>query len=317
MKLKPKISIIGCGNVGVRYAYSLIIKGIARELVMIDIDKERLEGEVMDLSHTAPYTDPVKIMAGDYEDIKNSDLVVITAGKKQKPGETRIDLLEKNVELFRKIIPKIISVDSKAIILVVSNPVDILSYVTYKLSDKPSNEVLGSGTSLDTARFRYHLSKYCNVNAKNVHAYILGEHGDSELPVWSKAMVGGTLINDYCKIFNIDEDDNSKDSLESIFNDVRDSAYKIIDRKGETSYGIGLNMARITQAIVNEENTILPVSTLIQDYYDINDVYLSLPSVINRGGISKVLQIKLNDKEKNQFQESANKLKEITKKLEI
>jgi L-lactate dehydrogenase len=313
----PKISIIGCGNVGTRYAYALTIKGIAREIVMVDIDRKRLEGEVMDLSHTAPYTSPVDIIAGDYNDIEGSEMVVITAGKNQKPGETRTDLVHKNVDLFKKIIPKIHEYSPKSIYLVVSNPVDILSYVTFRLSGKPKNEVLGSGTTLDTARFRYLLAKYCQINARNVHAYILGEHGDSEFPVWSSAMIGGMLIKDYRKMCQFSNLGESDEQLSYIFEKVKNSAYKIIDRKGETSYGIGLALARISQAIINDENTILSVSTFIEDYYGIDDLYLSLPSVINKNGIKRTLKIGLDDEEVNKFRFSANKIKDIIQKINI
>ena len=313
----PKISIIGCGNVGTRYAYALTIKGIAREIVMVDIDRKRLEGEVMDLSHTAPYTSPVDIIAGDYNDIEGSEMVVITAGKNQKPGETRTDLVHKNVDLFKKIIPKIHEYSPKSIYLVVSNPVDILSYVTFRLSGKPKNEVLGSGTTLDTARFRYLLAKYCQINARNVHAYILGEHGDSEFPVWSSAMIGGMLIKDYRKMCQFSNLGESDEQLSYIFEKVKNSAYKIIDRKGETSYGIGLALARISQAIINDENTILSVSTFIEDYYGIDDLYLSLPSVINKNGIKRTLKISLDDEEVNKFRFSANKIKDIIQKINI
>lgn len=310
-ELSPKISIIGGGNVGIRYAYALIIKGIAREIVLIDIDRKRLEGEVMDLSHTAPYTSPVNIIAGDYEDIKESDIVVITAGKNQKQGETRIDLVHKNIELFKKIIPKIYEYAPNSIYLVVSNPVDILSYAAYKISGKPKNEVLGSGTTLDTARFRYLLAKYYQINARNVHAYILGEHGDSEFPIWSSAMIGGILIKDYHEIHEMQE---SERDLNGIFESVKNSAYKIIERKGETSYGIGLALARISKAIINDENTILSVSTLIEDYYGMNDLYLSLPSIINKKGVQESLKISLNKEEAKQFRYSAEKIKEIIQK---
>ncbi|TFF84232.1 MAG: L-lactate dehydrogenase [Promethearchaeota archaeon] len=313
----PKISIIGCGNVGTRYAYALTIKGIAREIVMVDIDRKRLEGEAMDLSHTAPYTSPVDIIAGDYNDIEGSEMVVITAGKNQKPGESRIDLVHKNVDLFKKIIPKIHEYSPKSIYLVVSNPVDILSYVTFRLSGKPKNEVLGSGTTLDTARFRYLLAKYCQINARNVHAYILGEHGDSEFPVWSSAMIGGMLIKDYRKMCQFSNLGESDEQLSYIFEKVKNSAYKIIDRKGETSYGIGLALARISQAIINDENTILSVSTFIEDYYGIDDLYLSLPSVINKNGIKRTLKIGLDDEEVNKFRFSANKIKDIIQKINI
>ena len=309
--LHPKISIIGCGNVGIRYAYALILKGIAREIVMVDIDRKRLEGEVMDLSHTAPYTSPVDIIAGDYEDIENSDIIVITAGRSQKPGETRLDLVNKNVGLFKEIIPKIQKKAPKSIYLIVSNPVDILSYVTYKISGKPKNEIMGSGTVLDTARFRYLLAKNCHVDASNVHAYVLGEHGDSEYAVWSSAMIGGTLIKEYCNMRKIVDLQDADEKFKKIFDQVKNSAYEIIERKGETSYGIGLALARISQAIVNDENSILPVSTLIENFYDINDLYLSLPCIINKNGVEETLKIELNEEEIKNFKFSANTIKRI------
>jgi len=313
--LHPKISIIGCGNVGTRYAYALIIKGIAREIVMVDINRKRLEGEVMDLSHTAPYTNPVDILPGKFEDIVDSDIVVITAGKNQEPGETRLELVNKNVALFKQIIPKIHNYAPHAIYLIVSNPVDILSYVTYKISGKPKNEVMGAGTTLDTARFRYLLAKYCNISARNVHAYILGEHGDSEFALWSSAMIGGIHIKNYSKMSEYVNFNDSDKNFQMIFEEVRDSAYKIIDRKGETSFGIGLALARISQAIVNDENTIFPISTLVEDFYGVNDVYTSLPSIINKNGVQETLKIVLNDEEIEEFKYSANKLKDIIKKV--
>jgi L-lactate dehydrogenase len=313
----PKISIIGCGNVGTRYAYALIIRGIARQIVMVDIDHKRLEGEVMDLSHTAPYTSPVSIIAGTYDDIADSDIVVITAGRNQKPGETRLDLVKKNVELYKQIIPEIQNQAPKAIYLIVSNPVDILSYTAHKISGKPQNEVFGSGTTLDTARFRFLLAKHCNVNPQNVHAYILGEHGDSEFAVWNSAMIGGILIKDFCEMCKFVDLSNSDKKFQAVFENVRDSAYNIIEKKGETSYGIGLALTRISQAITNDENTILPVSVLIQDFYGINDLYLSLPSIINRNGVQQILKIELNDEEVKNFKYSANKVKEVVSKLDF
>ncbi len=284
---------------------------------MVDIDRKRLEGEVMDLSHTAPYTRPIKIIPGNYEDIFDSDIVVITVGKNQKPGETRIDLVNKNAELFKTIVPKIQDYAPHAIYVIVSNPVDILSYITYKISGKPKNEVLGSGTTLDTARFRYLLANYCSVSARNVHAYILGEHGDSEFAVWSSAMIGGTYINKFREMCHYNGLEKSDKELHTIFEEVRDSAYEIIERKGETSYGIGLAMARISQAIVDDENTILPVSTLIEDFYGINDVYLSLPCIINKFGVREVFKIELNDEEVQNFKNSANKLRNIIEHIDL
>lgn len=309
--LKPKVSIIGCGNVGMRYAYALMLKGGVRQIVLVDLDKKRLEGEVMDLSHGAPYISPVEIIAGDYSQIKNSDLVVITAGRKQKPDQTRLDLVKDNVELYRKIIPEIVKYASSAILLIVSNPVDILSYAAYKFSSKPKEKVIGSGTVLDTARVRFLLSKHCNVDPRNVHAYILGEHGDSEFPVWSRAMIGGVLFKDYCYICKKSATCQHDKELNKVFTEVKDSAYEIIERKQETSYGIGLALVRITQAIINDENAILPVSSLVEDYLGINDVYLSLPAVINKEGVREVLQIELNLQEKQAFKNSADAIKKV------
>ena len=315
--LKPKISIIGCGNVGTRFAYVLTIKGLARHIVMVDIDKKRVEGEVMDLSHGAPYISPVKIDAGDYPDIKDSDIVVITAGRNQHPNETRIDLIKDNIRLYEKIIPEITDFAPSATFLVVSNPVDILSYAAYKFSGKPENEVLGSGTVLDTARFRYLLGKVCDVNPRSVHAYVLGEHGDSEFAVWSSAMIGGILIKDYCLMCNKKELCDNEAALSRIFEEVRDSAYKIIERKGETSYGIGLALAQITQAILGDENTVLPVSVLVNNYLGINNVYLGLPAIINKLGVSGKLKIALNEEEEDYFKKSAQKLRSIIERFGI
>lgn len=309
--LRPKVSIIGCGNVGMRYAYALMLKGGVRQIVLVDLDKKRLEGEVMDLSHGAPYISPVEIIAGDYSHIKNSDLVVITAGRKQKPDQTRLDLAKDNVELYRKIIPEIVKYASSAILLIVSNPVDVLSYAAYKFSSKPIEKVIGSGTVLDTARFRFLLSKHCNVDPRNIHAYILGEHGDSEFPVWSRAMIGGVLFKDYCYICKKSATCQHDKELNKVFTEVKDSAYEIIERKQETSYGIGLALVRITQAIINDENAILPVSSLVEDYLGINDVYLSLPAVINKEGVREVLQIELNLQEKQAFKNSADAIKKV------
>ncbi len=316
-QLKPKVSIIGSGNVGTRYAYSLIIKGLARQIVMIDINKKRLEGDVMDLSHGAPYVPPVEIVSGDYPDIKDSDLIVITAGRNQTPQETRLDLIKDNIQIFQKIIPEIVRIAPSALLLIATNPVDILSYAAYKISGKPSNQVIGSGTVLDTARFRYLLGKCCNLDARNVHAYILGEHGDTEFAVWSSAMIGGTAIKKYCSICEIANECDPERKLNGIFEEVRDSGYKIVERKGETSYGIGLALARITQAILHDEHTILPVSILIEDYLGINDVYLSLPAVLCKNGIKKILQIEFNSEEQEKFKKSAQKMKEMIKEIDL
>jgi L-lactate dehydrogenase len=314
-ELKPKVSIIGAGNVGMRFAYALMIEGIARQIVIVDINKERVEGEVMDLSHGEPYISPVEVIAGDYPDTKNSDLVVITAGAKQKPGQSRLDLVNINVKIFKNIISKLMRYAPSAIFLVVTNPVDVLSYVAYKLSGKKWQEVIGSGTVLDTARFRHLLARHCNIDPRNVHAYILGEHGDSEFPVWSRAIIGGMLLKDYCPTCMSYKTCEHEEKLEKIFVEVKDSAYEIIERKGETSYGIGLALVRISSAIINDENSILPVSHLITGYLGINDVCLSLPAIMNRSGIKDVLNLKLSQEEQKALKNSSNVIKEVIKNI--
>ena len=314
-ELKPKVSIVGCGNVGMRYAYALIMKGLARSIVITDIDKERLEGEVVDLSHGAPYVSPVEITAGDYPDIKGSDLVVITAGKKQKPGQTRLALAKDNVEIYRQVVSQIVKYAPSAILLVATNPVDILSYAAYKFSSKPANEVIGSGTVLDTARCRFLLAQHCKIDPHNVHAYILGEHGNSESAIWSNATVGGVLFKSYCSMCGNSHVCRQEEELEKIFSEVRDSAYKIIEKKGETSYGIGLSLVRITQAILHDENAVLPVSSLITDYLDMRDVYLSLPAVVNKNGVRELLKLEFAKKEEKALKKSADAIKEVIKEV--
>jgi L-lactate dehydrogenase len=311
--LKPKVSIIGCGSVGIRYAYALMLRGFARQIVIVDIDRKRLEGEVMDLSHGAPYIPPVEVVAGEYPDIANSDLVVITAGKKQISGQTRMELARDNVEIFKKIIPEMVKYAPAAIFLIVTNPVDVLAYAAYKISSKPAREILGSGTVLDSARFRFLLSKHCRIDPHNIHAYILGEHGDSEFAVWSKVMLGGIFFADYCCVCQQEKTCRRDETFRRIFEEVRDSAYKIIGKKGETSYGIGLALARITQAIINDENAVLPVSSLVNGYYGIEDVYLSVPAIVNKTGVREILHIDFNTEEEKAFRNSAAAVKKVIK----
>lgn len=307
--LKPKISIIGCGNVGMRYAYALVIRGLARQLVLVDYDTRRAEGEAMDLSHGAPYVSPIDIRAGGYPDTEGSDVVVITAGKRQKPGQTRQELVSDNVEIFKTIIPEVVTYSPNAVLLIASNPVDAMAYVAWKLSGKPAHTVIGSGTVLDSARFRFELAKHCRVDPHNIHAYILGEHGDSEFAVWSKVMIGGTLFSEYCGVCKNNATCSHRGDLEKIFQDVRTSAYKIIERKGETSYGIGLALVRITRAIINNENAVLPVSSLVENYAGINDVYLSLPAVVNAEGVREVFTLSLSPAEQQALHSSAEAIR--------
>ncbi|MBN1871563.1 MAG: L-lactate dehydrogenase [Candidatus Omnitrophica bacterium] len=313
--LKPKIAIIGCGNVGSTFAYSLMISGLAREIVLIDANPEKAKGECMDLNHGASFVHPVKICASGYEGSEGADIVVITAGAKQKPGQTRLDLAETNAKIFKDIVPNVTKHTKDAILLVVTNPMDILTYVTLKISGFPVGRVLGSGTVLDTSRFRYMISEHCKVDPRNVHAYIIGEHGDSELPVWSNASIGGMLLNKYCPACN-KSCDYSK-VLGGIFEEVKNAAYKIIETKGATYYAIGLALTRIVEAILRDENSVLPVSTFINDYYGIGDICLSIPSIVNKGGVQKFLRLELSDLEQRQLRESAKTLKGIISKLKI
>ncbi|MCA6072038.1 MAG: L-lactate dehydrogenase [Endomicrobium sp.] len=307
-KLSPKVCIVGCGNVGMRYAYSMIISGVAREIILVDYSRKKAEGEAMDLSHGAPFVSPVKIYAGDYPNTADSDLVVVTAGRGQKQGETRIDLVKGNAEIFKTIIPEIVKYSPNAIILVATNPVDILSYITYKISGKPSREIIGSGTVLDTARFRYLISKELNIDSRNIHASIFGEHGDSEFPVWSKAIIGDVFFKDY---FENCYEECGEQKLKGIFEDVRDSAYKIIEKKGETSYGIGLALTKISKAILKDQNSVLPVSSLLENYYGISDLYLSVPAIVHKHGIRQVMKVAFAEDELKALQNSAAKIKEV------
>ena len=291
-----KIVIVGCGNVGMSYAYSLINqKCSVDELVLIDKNKEKAEGEAMDLNHSIPYSpNSINIKVGNYTDCSNADIVVLSAGANQEVGETRLDLIHKNDIIFKSIINSIMESGFNGIFLIATNPVDAMSYITYKYSGLDSNKVIGTGTSLDTARLRYMLSKKLNISPKNVHAYVMGEHGDSEFIAWSTAMVGTINISDKLTF----------EEKKEIGIQVRDSAYDIIKKKGNTSYGIGTCLLRITNAILNDENAIITVSC-----YDDNELYVSIPCVINREGIKEKLDINLNEEEEKML----NKSKEIIK----
>lgn len=312
---RSKIAIVGAGNVGSTFAFSLIISGVAREILLVDRDEKRAKGECMDLNHGASFVSPVKITASGYEGCEGADIVVITAGARQKPGETRIDLIQRNAEIFKDIIPRITKHAKDAILLVVSNPMDILTYVTLKISGFAPNKVLGSGTVLDSSRFRYLISEHCRVDTRNVHAYIIGEHGDTELPVWSNANIGGMVITEYCPACNSSCD--YKKELGNIFEEVKNSAYKIIEAKGATYYAIGLALVRIVEAILRDENSVLPVSTLINDYCGIKDICLSIPSIVNRTGVQKFLKLKLSQSEEKLLKYSADSLKDVMKTIKL
>jgi L-lactate dehydrogenase len=310
--VRRKVAVIGTGFVGSSYAFAMVNQGIANELVLIDINHEKAEGEIRDLNHGMPFSSPMKIWAGGYEECKDADLVVITAGANQAPGETRLDLVEKNVAIFKKIVSSIMESGFDGIILVATNPVDILSYVTWKVSGLPKERVIGSGTILDTARFRYLLSDYFNVDARNIHAYIMGEHGDTELPVWSHAQIGSVPVQNFLDLHTIEEVREHPD-MKNIFENTRDAAYHIINRKGATYYGIAMGLVRVTKAILGDENSILTISALMEGQYGVEDVYIGVPAIVNKDGIQQVVELDLSETELQQFRHSAKVLKETRK----
>jgi L-lactate dehydrogenase len=313
--LNPKIAIIGAGNVGSTFAFSLMISGLAREIVLVDKNKLLAEGECMDLNHGLSFAHPTKIYAAGFESCEDTDIVVITAGANRKPGQSRTDLVKENVAIFKDIIPAITKYSGNTILLIVTNPVDILTYVTLKISCLPPDKVIGSGTVLDTARLKYAISEYSKVDPGNIHAYIIGEHGDTELPVWSNATIGGMDIGDYCSVYA--RLSNAKNELSEIFEKVKNSAHQIIEAKGATNYSIALALLKITQSIIRNENSILPVSTLITDYYGVSDVCLSIPSYVNINGVAHFLKLELSEQEQKLFKKSANTLKKIIKTIVI
>ncbi|MBE3570557.1 MAG: L-lactate dehydrogenase [Bacillales bacterium] len=306
-----RVVVIGTGAVGCSYAYSLINQGAAEELVLIDVNKAKSEGEAMDLNHGIPFApSPVRVWNGDYEDCKQADLVVITAGLAQKPGETRLQLVEKNTKIFKEMIRNIMNSGFNGIFLVATNPVDILTYVTWKESELPKERVIGSGTVLDSARLRFQLGERLNIDPRNVHAAIIGEHGDTELPVWSHATIGIEPLDSFIEKGEID-----KKNLDEIFVNVRDAAYHIIERKGATYYGIGMSLVRITKAILHNENSILTVSAMLKGEYGQENLYIGVPAVINRKGVREIIEMKLNEEEKEKFGHSASVLKKTMNQM--
>ncbi|MFB5165320.1 L-lactate dehydrogenase [Parageobacillus toebii] len=303
-----RVALIGTGFVGASYAFALMNQGIADELVLIDVNKEKAAGDVMDLNHGKVFAPkPMNIWHGDYQDCRDADLVVICAGANQKPGETRLDLVDKNMNIFKTIVDSVMKSGFDGIFLVATNPVDILTYATWKFSGLPKERVIGSGTILDTARFRFLLSEYFQVAPTNVHAYIIGEHGDTELPVWSHAEIGSVPIEQILS----QNDRYRKEDLENIFVNVRDAAYQVIEKKGATYYGIAMGLVRITRAILHNENAILTVSAYLDGQYNEQNVYIGVPAIINRNGIREVMELKLNETEQQQFHHSVTVLKDI------
>ena len=301
--MNNKVVIIGAGNVGMSYAYCLLNqKTNVQELVLIDINKKKIEGEAMDLNHCLPFgPSKISIKAGDYSDCKGAKIICIAAGANQNPGETRMDLIHKNSVIFKEIVTKIMENEFNGIFLVATNPLDVMTYLTWKYSQLDTSHIIGSGTSLDTARLRYIVGDKLGVNPKNIHAYVIGEHGDSEFIPWNCATIGPESIKNYL----------TDEEMQKIHIDVRDAAYEIIEKKGATYYGIGMCLTRITNAILNDENSIITVST----YNKENDIFIGLPAIINNDGIKDIAKLTLTSDEKQLFDNSVKTIKEAINNL--
>lgn len=311
---RGKIVIVGAGFVGSTTAYTIMLGGLFSEIVIIDIDKNKAEGDALDIAHGVALNKPVKVIAGDYDECKDADIVVITAGANQNPGETRIDLLKRNAGIIKSITENIMKhAPDDIILLTVTNPVDILTYVTYKVSGLPKNQVLGSGTVLDTARLKYLISKKTGIDARNCHTYIIGEHGDSEVAAWSITNIGGMSMQEYCTFTG----KCSIDDLDKMYTEVKNAAYEIISKKGATYYAIAVAVARIVECIAGDENSILTVSSIFDGQYGISDVALSVPTKVGGLGIEKVLEVPFARNEMKGLQNSADKLKELIADLKL
>ena len=309
-----KCSIIGCGNVGATCAFTLMNSGLLSEMVLIDANRKKAEGEAMDLNHALPFLSPMKIYAGDYSDLRECGIIIIAAGAGQAPGETRLDLLQKNVKILNSILSGIRNTNTEAILLLVSNPVDVLTYITLKLSGFAPSKVIGSGTVLDTARLKFLVGRMLNVDSRNVHTFIIGEHGDSELPVWSSANISGIDLDDFCRI---NAHSNYKSRLDDMFEEVRNSAYRIIESKGATYYAIAQAVLRIVGSIIRDEDSILPVSTLVEGHYGLHDICLGVPAIIGKQGVKNVLDIPLSEQEYQALHTSANALRAAIADLDL
>lgn len=307
-----KAAVIGCGFVGSATAFTLMQSRLFSELVLLDVNMEKADGEAKDIAHGIPFAGQMKIYAGTYDDAADAAIIIITAGANQKPGETRLDLVQKNTAIYQSIIPEIVKRDFGGILLIVSNPVDILTYVALKLSGLPENRVLGSGTVLDTARLKYALGEHLGVDSRSVHSFIIGEHGDSEIAAWSSTNVSGIPLNDFCEMrghFNHDA------AMDAIAEKVKNSAYEIISKKQATYYGIAMSVKRICECIVRNERSILPVSAMMHGEYGIEDITLSMPAIVGIGGVETHVPIALSAEEAEKLVESAKKLKEVAKGL--
>ncbi|MBR2209796.1 MAG: L-lactate dehydrogenase [Synergistaceae bacterium] len=302
-----KVAIVGCGFVGSASAFALMQSGLFSEMVLIDVDKDKAEGEALDIGHGMPLARPMQIYAGDYDDAADAAIIVVTAGANQKPGETRLDLVKKNAAIFKSIMPEFAKRQCQGIMLVVANPVDILTYLAIKLSGLPQNRVFGSGTVLDTARLKYLLGEHLKVDSRSIHTFIIGEHGDSEFATWSTTNVSSVPLHDFCEMRG---HHNHEEAMREIENSVRNSAYEIIKRKHATYYGIAMAVKRICEAIIRDEKSVLPVSSLMHSVYGIEDVALSMPAIVGKDGVECLIPDKLSSDEQGKLRESAKIIKE-------
>src|SRR5215212_6207404 len=308
-----RVAVVGAGNVGATFAYALLLSGLAAEIVLIDAHREKAEGEAMDLNHTVPFAHPTRFWAGDYEDCAGAAVTVVTAGANQRPGETRLDLARKNADVVRQVVPRIAEHNPDSILVVATNPVDVLTYAAWKLSGLPARRVIGSGTILDTARFRYLLSEHFGVDARSVHAYIVGEHGDSEVPVWSLANIAGMRLRDFRAAQGRDY---AQLDMDKIFEQTRRAASRIIERKGATYYAVAAGLLRILEAILRDQGTVLSVSSVLPPPYGVPDVSLSVPTVVTRNGIERVLHLPLDAEETLAFRRSGEVVRKVIASLD-
>jgi L-lactate dehydrogenase len=306
-RVTGKVGLVGTGMVGASFAYALMQRGLANELVLVDANHARAEGEAMDLNHGMPFVRPMRISAGDYVQLDGCEIVVIAAGANQRPGETRLDLLQRNAAIFRSIVPQVVAANPDGLILIATNPVDILTHIAVEIAGLPPGRVIGSGTILDTARFRYLLGDYYRVDPRSVHAYIVGEHGDSELALWSLANIAGVNLRDFVGVNGRGYD---QAAMAAIFEQTRTAAYEIIQRKQATYYAIGLGLLTIVEAILRDQHTVLTVSSPMSGQYGVAGISLSLPTIVGRAGIEEVLALTLAADEQAAFQSSAQLLKQ-------
>lgn len=305
VKSKSKVAIIGSGFVGASTAFAMAMNGLVAEMVLIDVNKDKAEGEAMDINHGLSFLSQMEIYSGDYSDVKDADIIIVTAGANRKPGETRLDLAKKNTAIMKEITANIMKHYNQGVILVVSNPVDVMTYMVKKWSGLPDGKVVGSGTVLDSARFRYLLGEKLDLDVRNIHGYMIGEHGDSQLPVWSATNIAGMGFDEYCAAHDVSID------KDAIVQEVKKAGAEVIKRKGATYYAIALSANRIVESLLKDQNSVLTVGTVVEGKYGLDGVALSLPCIVNKNGIEKVLDIKFNDSELEALRSSAAQIKAI------